>query len=198
MDLKELFLKRRLQEDSEEPKKPDKTAWVILLLTGLLILIIAIPTNSTKKNETKETAVDSAVVETAAKAAADTRESQLEAVLSEMEGVGKVKVMITYQDNGTQVVEKDRTTNKESTTEADSSGGTRQSDDYQNGESTVYDGQNGEGSPFISRELTPEIEGVLVVAQGGDKISVRQNISNAVLALFPVEAHKIVVVKMNE
>ena len=37
-----------------------------------------------------------------------------------------------------------------------------------------------------------------MVAQGGDKTSVRQNISNAVLALFEIEPHKIVVVKMKD
>ena len=41
------------------------------------------------------------------------------------------------------------------------------------------------------------MEGVLVVAEGGGDAKIVKNISDAVLALFSVEAHKIKVVKMN-
>ncbi len=49
----------------------------------------------------------------------------------------------------------------------------------------------------MAREVMPKVEGVLVVAQGGGDPKVAKNISDAVLALFPVEVHKIKVVKMN-
>ena len=51
-----------------------------------------------------------------------------------------------------------------------------------------------EGQPFIAKESVPAVEGVLVVAEGGGNGKVAKNISDAVLALFPVEVHK---VKMN-
>ena len=38
---------------------------------------------------------------------------------------------------------------------------------------------------------------MLVVAQGGGNASVAENISDAVLALFDVEVHKIKIVKMS-
>jgi len=37
----------------------------------------------------------------------------------------------------------------------------------------------------------------LILAEGGDSTAVKQNISDAVLALFHVDAHKIKVVKMS-
>ena len=43
----------------------------------------------------------------------------------------------------------------------------------------------------------PSIEGIVVVAEGGGNATVAANISNAAMALFPVEAHKIIVVKMS-
>jgi len=43
----------------------------------------------------------------------------------------------------------------------------------------------------------PKIEGVVVVAQGGGNAKTVTEISNAVMSLFPVEAHKVVVVKMS-
>ena len=49
----------------------------------------------------------------------------------------------------------------------------------------------------MSNELTPQVEGVLVVAEGGDNSLVKQNILQSVMSLFPLEAHKITIVKMS-
>ena len=178
-------------------KKPDKTGWIILVLFGVLLLVITLPTGeklaakADTEAETAETTRQSSTQEETV------QEKQLADILSGIEGVGKVRVMITYKDSGTQVVEKDTSSSTNNTTEEDNSGGTRKAQESQNEETTVYNKSSSEGEPFVSKELTPEIEGVLVVAQGGGSAVVKQNISNAVLALFPVEAHKIVVVKMN-
>ena len=51
--------------------------------------------------------------------------------------------------------------------------------------------------PFVTEEASPVIEGVLVAAQGGDNLSVVENISEAAMVLFGVEAHKIKVMKLN-
>ncbi len=191
MEWKELFEKMK-------EKKPDKTGWIILILFGVLLLVITLPTGNSKKTQT--TAQDSETSETTAarSAAAETeQEEQLETILERIEGVGRVRVMITYKDSGTQVVEKDSSTSVNNTTEEDNTGGTRKSAQSQSDETTVYDKSSSDGEPFVSKELTPEIEGILVVAEGGGSAVVKQNISDAVLALFPIEAHKIVVVKMN-
>ena len=52
-------------------------------------------------------------------------------------------------------------------------------------------------TPYISNEMTPQVDGVLVVAQGGGNSMVKQNILQSVMALFPLEAHKITIVKMS-
>jgi stage III sporulation protein AG len=39
---------------------------------------------------------------------------------------------------------------------------------------------------------------VLVVAQGGGDSKIKREISDAVMALFPIQAHKIKIVKMQE
>ena len=58
--------------------------------------------------------------------------------------------------------------------------------------------ENGsEKQPYVTKEVLPKVEGVLVVAEGGDDPRVISDISDTVMALFRVEAHKIKVVKMS-
>ena len=60
------------------------------------------------------------------------------------------------------------------------------------------DVENGsEKQPYVTKEVLPKVEGVLVVAEGGDDPRVISDISDTVMALFRVEAHKIKVVKMS-
>lgn len=49
---------------------------------------------------------------------------------------------------------------------------------------------------LAAREEENEIKGILVVAQGADDPVTVQNIQQAVMALFQVEAHKIKIMKM--
>ena len=51
--------------------------------------------------------------------------------------------------------------------------------------------------PFVGKEKTPKISGVLVVCEGGENTTVKQNISEAVMALFQIDVNRIKVVKMN-
>jgi len=46
--------------------------------------------------------------------------------------------------------------------------------------------------------VTEPVTGVLVLAEGGDNAVVEKNITDAVKALFGLEAHKIKVMKMQE
>ena len=47
----------------------------------------------------------------------------------------------------------------------------------------------------MSKELSPKIEGVVVIADGGENAVVKENISSAVQALFDIEQHKIRIMK---
>ncbi len=44
--------------------------------------------------------------------------------------------------------------------------------------------------------MTPSVKGVVVSAQGGGNAKTAENISEAIQALFGIEAHKIKIVKM--
>ena len=103
---------------------------------------------------------------------------------------------ILFLDHG-KIVEKDTPVTDRSTTE-EGDDGNRSSVEKVQEESTVYT-QDGNGGrvPYVIEEMEPQIQGILVVAEGGDNSQVVQNITEAVMALFGVEAHKIKVMKMN-
>lgn len=176
-------------------KKLKRSDWLILVLAGILILIIALPTDTKEKKQAEEAKENISKENNTMEASKDEIERKLEDILEKIDGAGDVKVMITYQDSGTQVVEKDKNTSENSLEESDSTGGVRSTKEQQLQESTVYEEADAGNTPFVSKELLPKVEGILIVASGGDNQKVKQNISEAVLALFQVEAHRIKIVK---
>lgn len=178
-------------------KKWDKSQWTILILAGILLMVIAIPTGDNKKEE--EQIVTSKPAEsTEAKDDYEQKmEIKLEDTLSKIEGAGKVNVMITLEDSGESVVEKDTEKETSDLNETDSAGGNRTEKSTRTTHAAVYSEQNSEKTPFVEKKMTPKIAGVLVVAEGGENTTVKQNISEAVMALFQIDVNRIKVVKMN-
>lgn len=178
-----------------------KDRLLILFLSGILLLIIAIPVNPKQEKEqeqnTEEGGIDSSD-HTSMERYTKYLETQLEEILSLTEHAGEIRVMITLKDGGEKVVEKDRESNSEMVEEADSEGGTRTSNSNSVKEVSVYNREDIEnGTPYITKEKSPEVSGVLVISQGGDNAVVVQNITEAIQALFDIDTHKIKVIKGN-
>ena len=62
----------------------------------------------------------------------------------------------------------------------------------------MYDKSDTGETPYVVKEIEPEIEGVLVAAEGGGNSQTAKNISEAIMALFDIEAHKIKVMKLTD
>lgn len=213
--------RKSLLQKIKEGKKPGKDQFVICILTGVLLLVIAMPTSGKRagtgsKSGTGQDIWDSQSLP--AKESSQTEEegadrkiekidsteeyerymeNKLEQAISVMEGAGKVKVMITVSASKELVVEKDMPVTRSNTVENDSEGGSRNVNEYGSTEETVYSKESdGSACPYVVKTLQPVVEGVVVVAQGGDRQEVRKNITEAIVALFDIEPHKIKIVKM--
>jgi stage III sporulation protein AG len=125
----------------------------------------------------------------------DATEEKLKAILSQMEGVGKVDVMITYTAGKENVPAYDIKKNESSTNEKDSGGGTRNISQSEYNSTIVYEDQNGGKQPVITKEIQPVVKGVVVVAEGAASPQVRERIINAVQVLTDVPIHKVQVVE---
>lgn len=170
--------------------------WLICGLAGLLLLVIAAPVKQKEQKKTQEE-VTVQSQEPTDDQIRQSYEKQLESVLSQVEGVGTVQVAVAMESTGKKQVEKDSPEDTSTSSEKGDSGTERTSQTVTTGETTVYeDTGDGGQTPYISSSTYPEIRGVIVVAQGGGNPVIVQQIQEAVMALFHVEAHEIKVLKM--
>lgn len=176
-------------------KKMRKDQLLILLLSGILLLVIAIPSQPSSRNTEEETKTAVSIEE---EGYTGKMEKKLEQILSEIEGAGEVDVMITLESTAEKIIEKDRASQTDTTRESGSQNGTRSSETTSTSETSVYGNATGQEEPYVSKEISPKVQGVLVVADGGDKAVVQQNIMEAVQALFDIDTHKIRIMKKND
>lgn len=166
---------------------------LILALLGILLMVIAVPvgTSESGTKEGGERAPQADVEdryagtgEGYATSYEQEMEKQLEELLESMEGVGNVKVMITLAASDERVILKDYDISEEP-------------DASRTVESTIfYTDENGRENPYCQKIITPRVEGVVVVAEGGDDPRRIIEITGVIQSLFDVPVHKIRVVRM--
>ena len=174
---------------------------VIIFLLGIFFLLAASPLSSLsgeKKEEkatTEEETLSPNIKNTEYDAYIEALENKLEQTIGGMEGAGKVLVMITLKDNGEKILDKNRPYENES---SKSKEGEKESEitSMKSDQETVLIEKEGDTSPIIVQEMYPEIEGVVVVCEGGDNATLALHIKEAVQALFSIDAHNIVVCKL--
>lgn len=188
----------KLNKWLERIKGFQKDQWLIVILIGVLLFIIVLPTGKKEKNKeerVEEKEAETAATEEAGRAYEGWLEERLEEALGQMEGVGRIKVMVTLADSGEQILEKDERENRTETKEG-SGDSERTGLEIELEYTTIFAEENGVKTPYIVRQKNPKVEGVVVIAEGGGNSVVAQNISKAVGALFGLETHKIMVMKM--
>ena len=122
-------------------------------------------------------------------------EAEIEALLCDISGIKDAMVVITYEDSGWQQVEKDETSQKEQTKEADGQGGDRTVEGEQKQETTVYvEDAEGNRYPFVRQETYGTVRGVAVVVKGFYDEGIREKIVRTLEVLLDVPTHKIQVI----
>ncbi len=181
----------------------NKNNLLIIVLVGILFLVIKIPVEEKEPSLVKQEGASSEVSEQMDSDSGEDLqeyctylEEKLEKILTKIDGAGQVEVMISMRSSAEKVVEKDSSVTRSGTEETDSQGGSRSISNFDSGESTVYDSEGSNSQPYVVKVLLPEVEGVMVLAEGAGMGTVSKNISDALQALFGIEAHKIKVVKM--
>ena len=168
---------------------------LVIVLAGVMLLVLSLPSGSASSEE-ERSGENTAVSEgdawfLAMERYAKRQEENTAAILSRVEGIGKVEVMLTLASSEEKVTLQDS-----SITEDSSSQEGRLNSTHQSTEESILIKQDGVEAPYVVQIHSPVIEGVVVVAEGADSSKKEKEIMEAIQALFSIELHNIKVMKM--
>lgn len=124
-------------------------------------------------------------------------EKRLEQTLSLVEGAGNVRVMVTINYGKEIVVAQNIDATESVNDEKDNEGGTRNVQSKSEKNTFVMLRQkDGSEYPLILKEIEPKVEGVVIVAEGGDNIVVKDALVRAACSVLGAQSHKVEVLKM--
>jgi len=190
-----------IEKIKEMFKGKRKTENLIVLAVILIVTVVAInyiwnDKKATNSKEIKSTN-NNAVEVTSNSTDQDNTEAKLEKILSNIEGVGKVKVMITYSESSKIEPVYNEISKSSNTTESDNNGGTRTISEENNQKEIIYKEKNDGTKEAITQSIkSPKIEGAIITAQGAGNDNIKENIIQAVEAATGLASHKIQVFKM--
>ncbi len=176
--------------ETENNKKIMNNLFIILAL-GIILLIIANIFIEDRNNDIKtdfEVNGNRDVLETTEVDYGMLLEKKLEDILSQLKGVGKVRVMITLEDTIEKVPAFNTTKNNEITNETDAHGGTREivRDDM-----TIQVVTGNEGGLVVLKEIKPTVKGVIVIAQGAEDLEIKEMLYEAVKTVLGIPGNKV-------
>lgn len=171
-------------------KKEGKRDWFGLAFSALLglgVIFLVVSNTHISNGETSKSEEGSQVI-AARTSYEEELASRLEEALGHMEGVGRVRVMITLNDGGEKYVLQDDDYTRSESEESFSSGQGRYTLEEQRQTETVRDAAD---QPYVLKEELPRIQGVLILAEGAGSSVVQRELLKAVQALLGVSAQKV-------
>jgi len=185
----EKWMKKILEFFKRGSKKDKIRICIAVLLLGVVFCITGKSLSSNKKvhENGRQKNVE---VEIDEEAHADNDlEKRLEEIISVINGVGNVKVLITYEDEGERIPMEN--INEKSSHDSESVDGERSNEK----DIVLEDTGDGE-SVALRKKIYPSVRGVIVVAEGADDIAIKSELIAAVASVTGVSQHKIHVMSM--
>ena len=184
----------------EEPEK--KKDWFRILFPIILaaaVIFLLLPTTHISKNDKTgtQTSETDGEAETSGSGTAlqNSLAAQLEDAFSHMQGVGRTKVVILFVDSGETSVLQNENYVRSFTEEEDGSGGKRRVEEEEKKTDAVLDGNE---QPYVIRETTPRVQGILILAEGASSAVVREQLIAAARALLEIPVTNIHVAPYQE
>jgi stage III sporulation protein AG len=158
---------------------------VILVCLGLLALLWPTKNNSALQNGLPK--AGNAEKESGIKAQ---MQAELETILSQVDGAGQVEVSLTLASDGLKKYAVNLKDETRQTEEKDYKGIERTI----NEQSTVQDLAVSGGDSLLVEQKSPEVVGVLVVAEGAKDPLIKEELTNITATLLNLSVHKVRVV----
>lgn len=183
--IKEIF---KNQEGNNKRKIENLVVFaIILIITIIIINAICNDDNTDKKNNTSEMQNNSNLKlanmqDTAEENETTDLEKKLEEILKNINGVGNVKVLLTYSESSKTIAMYNEDSTKNDTEETDTQGGNRKITQTSTKKEVIYQEVDGEKIPVTQSVVKPKIEGAVITAVGAKNIEVKASIVQAVEA----------------
>jgi stage III sporulation protein AG len=162
---------------------------ILAFSIGIILLIIS----SSNKNKTTKTDTQQKKITNVEYSYERNLETRLESLLSQVNGVGKVKVMITLVHGKEIVVAQDSNQSESKSIGTDKTGSTKEEQNTKKElKKIIVDGK----TPLVIKEIEPKIEGVIIIAQGGDNVNVKSDLVKSAQIILNVPANKVQILKM--
>ena len=194
-----IFLKQFSEKKSGNKRKIENIAFLIIILVITLILMKYIWKDNTgdlKMKEENNMYIESSEITSNNDAQKYELEEKMEKILSTIKGVGDVNVFINYSESSSSIPLYDESTTTSTTTEGDSSGGTRNTVETENQKEVVFTEKSGTKDPIIQKTTMPLIEGAIITAKGANNAEVKTDIINAVQAATGLSIDRVQVFEM--
>lgn len=197
--------KQALLPSAEGGEKAQKRKIENLVVLIIIVIICILVINSIWKPS--KTEQNSELTETAGRKLAqsqtqeentvqDTTASNLEDILSKIQGVGKVKVLLTYSQTSVTLPMYNENSKQTTTEEVDTEGGERKITEEDTQKDVIFQESNGTKMPVTQSIVQPKMEGAIITATGASNIEIKTNIIQAVEAVTGLATHKIQVFEM--
>ena len=176
--IKEIF-----KEKNSKRKIENLVVFVIILIVTIIIINLIFKDGNKEKDNTSEIQ-NNENVKLATSKEDDTYnlEAKLEEILKKINGVGNVKVLLTYSETSKTVAMYNEDSTKNDTEEADKQGGNRKVSQTSTKKEVIYQEVNGQKIPVTQNIINPKIEGAIITAVGAQNTQVKENIIRAVEA----------------
>ncbi|WRS28149.1 hypothetical protein U6B65_03200 [Oscillospiraceae bacterium MB08-C2-2] len=170
----------------------------IIVLAGLAgMTLIALPAFFKSKDETKEVQASSTPEASSADYARQL-EQELTALVSKIEGVGRVQVMVTLEGGVEYVYAQEQKRNTDKTQEITGEqqvGKTYQKENIEE-KYILVESEYGKKQPLILRQLQPKVQGVVILCEGAGNIRVEQVLTQVVTTALPVGSNKVCIAQI--
>lgn len=190
-DKEQATIMELLKELLSRTKAPVAVLLLALVIGGITLTYLPQPATTASSEEAEMVQVSSG--HTQVMTYEELLEIRMETILESLDGAGKAKVMITTSGSTEKVVAEEVVQNKQGTEETTGSGNKKTSEKEDVERKVVM--EKG-GTPFVVKENKPQVEGVLVLAEGADDANIKNAIIQSVSSLLDVPVHKIAVYKM--
>lgn len=190
--------KLKIKEGENNKKVIENLVVFVIILIITIIAINYIWSGDKSKNKINSETNKKLAVEEEQKDVTETEniERKLEKILSNIKGVGKAKVLLTYSQTSQIIPMYDEDLSQSSTEEKDSGGGTRIVNESTTKKDIIYEENNGKKIPITQSVVNPKIEGAIITAKGASNADVKTNIIQAVEAVTGLATYKIQVFEM--